>query len=83
MENLKKHLKEFCEETSLNGWFFVAKDGLSWTRKWDIVFEGNQRQMCYIQSFLDSGHLGSYPWSNLLQYYLHHGVPQHNHTDLR
>ena len=37
MGNLKQHFKEFCEETSLNGWFFIAKDGLSWTRKYIVL----------------------------------------------
>ena len=40
MENLKQHFKEFCEETSLNGWFFIAKDGLSWTRKYIVHCHG-------------------------------------------
>ena len=65
MENLKKHLKEFCEETSLNGWFFVAKDGLSWTRKYVestlfMVFEGNRRQICWCSFSEFSGFLSSW-----------------------
>ena len=38
-ENLKTHGKDFCEETSLNGWFYLAKKNLSWPRRlfWIIV----------------------------------------------